>query len=283
MRNAVISLLVALCGCAVARAQNPLDDVYNWREPKVTDDPSAAKKWPPYYKPTPMLPEHQVKYANGWCAVRSTLNFRATPTYTIEPDEIIDPNKLPETKFTGKVVATRPGQLLVRNEAKELFEVTIHPDPQLSHVTLLGAAKPEVLKSGMFVRFSGKVDQHGEAREVEELELLPQCTEAPTSTVRVDERQVFVARFANRKGDQLSLRIKSDSIPRLAVKLPDAERIGLRASDYLLASEGDEVILKGRLYHPDTDKPAGDEIFATDVKIKLAKPVANVIKGRRKT
>ncbi len=228
MRKAVISLLVALCGCAIARAQNPLDDVYNWREPKATTDPSAVKKWPPYYKPTPMLPEHQVKYANGWCTVRTTANFRATPTYTIEDDEIIDVNKLPETKFTGKIVATRPGQLLVRNEAKEQFEVTIHPDPQLSFVAIRGDVKPEALKSGMFVRFSGKVDQHGEAREVEELELIAQCEEAPTSTVRVDERQVFVARYANRKGDQLSLRTKCDSVPRLSVKLPDAERMGLR-------------------------------------------------------
>jgi hypothetical protein len=282
MRIAIVALLVALCGCAAARAQNPLDDVYNWREPKFTD-PAAAKPWPPYYKPTPMLPEHQTKYANGWCTIRSTLNFRATPTYTIDEDEIIDPNKLPETKFTGTVVDTRPGQLLVRNEAKELFEVTIHPDPQISHVTLLGKAKPEILKSGMFLRFSGKVDQHGTAREVEELEVMPQCAEPPTSAVRVDERQVFVARFASRKGDELSLRIKSDSVPRITVKLPDAERIGLRASDYLLAVAGDEVMLKGRLYHPDTDKPAGDEIFANDVKIKLAKPVGSVVKGKRKS
>ena len=281
--HAVVFVIVALSGSAVARAQNPLDDVYNWREPKTVADPTAAKKWPPYYKPAPMLLEHQAKYANGWCTVRTAANFRSTPTYTIDPDDIIDVNKLPETSFTGKIVGNRPGQMLVRNEAKEECVVIIHPDSQLSSVAVLGEALPEALKSGMFVRFSGKINQQGEAREVEGLELVMAPQEAQTTKIRVDERQAILARVASCKGDLLTLRIKSDSHSRLTVKLSEAERIALRGNDNMLGAEGDEISVKGRLYRPDTDRPAGDEIFAAEVKINLAKPVVNVTKARRKS
>ena len=79
-RGRVLMLAAKRSGRSAARAQNPLDDIYNWREPKANADPSAIKKWPPYYKPEPMAPEHQLKYAMGWCRVRTTQNFRNTPT-----------------------------------------------------------------------------------------------------------------------------------------------------------------------------------------------------------
>ena len=82
-------------------------------------------------------------------------------------------NKLPDTKFNGKIVANHHGQLLVRNEAQEQFSVIICPDPKISHVAVIGEAAPARIWSGMHsICFSGKIDQHGGAREVSDLELV---------------------------------------------------------------------------------------------------------------
>lgn len=280
MRNicaAVVLLFIGTCA-ATAQAQNTLDDVYNWREPKA--DPGAPKRWPPYYKPAPMAPEHQLKYAMGWCRVHSPLNFRNQPTYTIKPEEIIDVNKLPETTVNATVAANDHGQLLVRSK-EERFVVIVHSDPQLSQVTAAGEVLPEALKPGMFVSFSGKVSAQGEVSEVEGLQVALDPDEDQTTAIRADERQRVVARFASRHGDQLLLRIKGDNQPHLTVKLAARDHIALRASNCQLAAEGDEIAIKGRLYR-DKNSTSGGEIFAGDVRLKLADPIVNIARGRRR-
>lgn len=278
--TSLVAWLVLVICAGTACAQNPVDDVYNWREPKAA--PGVARKWPPYYKPEPMPPEHQLKYAMGWCTVRTPLHFRATPTYTIDPEDIIDVNKLPETTFTGKVAVNYRGQLLVRGEAPEPYVVIVHPDPQLSQVAAGGEALPEALKPGMYVCLSGKVNARGEVSEVTGLQLVLQSEEEQTARIEVGERQRIVARVAGRRGDQLQLRIKGDGLSKLSLKLADNERIGLIARNCLLAAAGDEVAVKGKLFR-DADATAGGEIFAAEVRLKLADPIMNVASGRRRT
>lgn len=278
LRVSLVSWLVLLSTGSIALAQNTLDDVYNWREPKVT--PGARKPWPPYYKPEPMPPEHVLKYAMGWCTIRTPLHFRGTPTYTIKPDEIIDVNKLPETTVTATVALNRRGQLLVRQK-DEPFVVIIHSDPQLSQVTTVGQALPEALKPGMYVLLSAKISAQGEASEVEGLKLLLEPDEEQTVGIRADERQRIVARFERRRGDQLLLRVKGDNVPRVSVKLAENEHLALRAGNCLLAAEGDEIVVKGRLFR-DKGVTSGGEIFASDVRLNLAEPIVNVTSGRRR-
>ena len=94
---------------------------------------------------------------------------------------------------------------------------------------------------------------------------------------------MIVARIASRQGDQLSLRIKSDNIPRLTIKLSDAERIGMRSNDHFLAAEGDEIILKGKLYRPGPRlrMPFGPYIGQRHFRIRRADQTCRACRQRR--
>lgn len=163
-------------------------------------------------------------------------------------------------------------------EQPSKFVVAVHP--QDTKVTVSGTAEAKALKSGMFVRFSGKVDM--------EENVLGELVEVEVFTPAADFKPKFDVKlpppkFASDEPPPESLSFEAEgpitaikageltatffNNQRVKVKLAKVARVKFTVADYSQARPGDAIRVKGKLAAP-------GQVLGETVSISLADRMA---------
>jgi hypothetical protein len=170
--------------------------------------------------------------------------------------------------------ARRPAETAGDDKKPEQFVVAV--DPANTKVTVSGTADAKVLKPGMFVRFSGRVDKErkviGELGEVEVF--TPAADFKPTFDVKLPapkfatdepapETLAFEAEgpIAALKAGELTAAFFDNQ--KVKVKLAKEAKVRFTTADYSQARSGDVIRVRGKLFRP-------GQVLADSVTISLA-------------
>lgn len=217
-------------------------------------------RWPAFYKPDPNDAKYSKMLSDGNC---KPTGKRAREYYL---SKLVDVNKLPEFAFTGKVAGAADGALKVVDDASgENLIVVLHPG--VSRVIVAGKGTTDLLTSGVFIRFVGRVDAHGIGSEaIDRFEIISPSREAP-APIEPNKLQSLTGKLIRRDGEHLVVLTASSNHRRLEVDLkPDADVV-TRLSDYRYAAEGDAVKFRGRILR---STPGRTFCFAEDLEIATA-------------
>ncbi len=183
-------------------------------------------------------------------------------------------DKLESVEVSGKIVNVKRGLITAVDGDNQQGMIKI--DPKDTKVYVTGTAMPSVLRSGMFIRFTGKFENAVATEPVTELEIFepsesvdigvfPEDPTDPNSDVLVAGR---VAAFKRGK------LIMATGRQKVQADMAEDAELSLHVSDYSLASPGDDIRVLGKLFAP-------GKIIATQVDITLAEPLGEPEKKTR--
>lgn len=220
--------------------------------------------WPPFYKPDPSDAKYAALMARGSCNVTGN---RAKVYYV---SKMMDVNVLPDASFQGTITKIQNGLITATDDTQtKSVYLMVHDSPSISSVLVHGPAAAEVLQTGGFVRFVGKVDGEGHVvKPVQSLEI----TAPEKSEPIVDGReQVLTGKIVRTEPHKLTVLSTSQRIRRLSIDLASDLKVEVALHDVRLASVGDSVTVEGRMYRPSADAPAF--FFAEQLDVTLAAPL----------
>ncbi len=200
----------------------------------------------------------------------------------------------PTIEFTGTVGQVAPGHIEATSPSNETWILHIPPG---ANVQVTGAAQPDMLRPGHFVRLTATVDKRGRAHDkVNHLTLIepadrpgrrlgafpPGQDEAGEQDVRGmagmpaggGDRALFDirGRITNYRQGYLALEVPAPLFQRpLRLEVDDSLTVGLDVSDHRLAQPGDAITAKGGQIGPKV-------MLANEVSIVLSEPVAEAKK-----
>lgn len=233
----------------------------------VVDDPYrplevAAPKWPPFYKPDVSDAKYSQLMAGGWCQMTGK---RAREYYA---SKRLNVNSLPSSSFEGTVTRIDAGRI----EAVEKLHGTktvliVHNSPAVSSVGVHGTGSLDSLVPGAFVHFVGSVDEGGVVRmPIERLDLTT-AARRPPETAIPNHTQNLGGVVLRHEPSRLILAMPPGSIRRAVVNLAPQAVVTIDLSDYRLASAGDMVSAKGRVYRASASAPT--LFFAEQIDLAL--------------
>lgn len=182
----------------------------------------------------------------------------------------IDPSKLKDTEFTGKVFKVAPQGFLALNFGNQPITVWVHP--RQTAISVTGSAEPDALKPRMHVRFTGKFDEENKISDpIKELEIYtPLPTEEKLELSPGAETQIAGSVLGFRDGELLLL---TNTKKRLKLKgtLAADAKITVNLAGHAAARPGDQIKASGKLYSDPQQKQT--HIFAARVDVTLAYPL----------
>lgn len=182
--------------------------------------------------------------------------------------------ELESVEVNGKIVNVKRGLITAVDGDNQ--EGMIKVDPKETKVYVSGTALPSVLRSGMFVRFTGKFDKATATEPVTKLEIFEPSEDVDIGVFPEDptdpNSDVLVAgRVTAFKRGKLMMAAGRQKVQ--ADVAEDAE-LTLQVSDYSLAQAGDEIRVRGKLFAP-------GKIIGTQIDITLAEPLGEPEKKTR--
>ncbi len=212
----------------------------------------------------------------------------------------IDPGKLPRIDLDGTISGVRPGAILVTTATNETWGVKLTPRTKIK---VTGNAGLDVLRRGVFVRFTATVDKRRSriADKVGKLTVFTPSQDQeympgvfyPGGAGADDEMQPFGAppfgaqpprakrhaaaanketfdiraRVVGSRKGKLNLYVPNQFFkPSLSIRLADDVVIDVDSADYSIAKSGDKLQARGEQF-------ARTAIEASKVTIELAKPL----------
>ncbi len=182
--------------------------------------------------------------------------------------------ELPPVNPRGKIVGVQRGLIKIVDGDDQTFLVKLDANKTQVHVS--GTALPSVLRSGMFVRFSGQLTRGRATEPVEKLQIFEPTEESELGVFSDDptdpnaETVVAGALRGFRKG-RLTI---AAGRQKVQANLAETVEVTLEVSDYSIAQAGDEVEVLGILFAP-------GKIFASQVDITLVEPLGEPEKKPR--
>ncbi len=230
--------------------------------------PGETKPWPPFYKPPQLSAAELHRYAMGWCRWRPG-------KYKYDPTSLIMVSNLPEDTFKTRVVSLGQGYVVTVDEKGRQVLVLIHPDKDVSRINVHGEAEPAILQKNMFVRFRSKVDAAGRTLDdVARLEVFTPGANTRYNEVVPNTLQTIMGKVINLRGDVVQVLLPSGRVRRVTLTLAKNAEISVNTPNYQLASPGDEVTVRGKVYQQAIPSNKTD-VFAVELDISLSdKPAA---------
>ncbi|MCE9605575.1 MAG: hypothetical protein K8U03_11840 [Planctomycetia bacterium] len=231
---------------------------------------STKGVWPPFYKPDPQDETYTKLMAEGWCKP----NGKRAQNYYLS--KMVDVNKLPEFAFEGKITGMHKGSMSATDSRSgESMLVMIHEDPSISQVIVHGKGTKEMLTTGKFVRFVGRVDATGAcAEKIESIELTTPGVSLITP-VEPNKTQNLFGKIVRRDGERMVVLAPTGKVHRLTFELAPEAAVETRVSDYRSAGVGDTIKVKCRIFRSTTPVQAfcfADELdVVATTKVQVAK------------
>ena len=178
------------------------------------------------------------------------------------------------------VVAPPVANLTGAAPAKKTMLVLVHP--QATQLVITGKAARAALRPGLYLRFTGEVDEKGVGKaSVDRLEIVGAGEAQRVNSVEANVVVPVVGRLGQIHGDRLTLTLTEGRIRSVTVQLKSDAEIELFTNDLAYASAGDAVEVKGRVYHAD-DAPDDTTVYATTLTIARHETLTAPISTRRK-
>lgn len=265
MRRLALASLFSLALSSTLWAQ--LDN-YNPYAPVVEEPPIAedgSLNWPPFFKSASMEARFQGYFQTGSC-----VGTKKSIVDMLQANKV-DINGLPQVSVSGTAVKVLPGMVSVIDETGKTVMIVAHPKG-VSRINVSGAISPAVIRAGVALRFTGKVDAHGRgAAPLESVEIVTLNDQIRPLAVEADRVQTIVGRVAKRHGNLLQVKVEAGKLKSLTIMLsPEAKAI-VNGSALDVLSLGDNVTAKGHVYSGQ-GSAADRTIFADD--LIATKPVA---------
>ena len=196
------------------------------------------------------------------------------------------PPKLPDGSDifdeSGTVLAVMPGVVQVLTETKGTWLVQVMPGKSLVKIT--GSAEPTFLHGGIFVKFSGEIDDKGVLKEeVKELEIFTPMGKSSSGVFAsgADEKAKPINKLAagtyDIRGKVASYKdgeIVVVAGKKISGKVASDAKIAVNMQDFSFVQEHDTVKAKGFTYKnfgPDIQTSRPGKAVGTEVQISLAK------------
>jgi hypothetical protein len=259
------SLLVSFATAAAAQVEP-----YNPYAPVRDDKPAVAADgklhWPSFFKSADIQLRFQSLLAVDAC--QGTNKSITNPV--INNRLVID--DLPESSVSGRVTAVEPGVLEIVDDAGKKHSIITHP-AGVSRIAVTGDVSAAVLKPGMIVRFTGRVNSKGDGTDrIGSLDVITPGETHKWHEVQPDRVMTITASVLSVRRGMVSLKLPTGKLQRLRIILEDSAVAHLDTKDLALSSRGDKVSAKGHVYTNTTGKTSAHLVFASDVTV--VKPTA---------
>lgn len=253
-------------GAAQTAPYNPYADSQDSRPPLAAD---GTLHWGTFYKSAELQQAYQRLWNLGAC--RGTNKAITVP---VENNRLAV-DGLPETTLTGVVrgVQGRIGGGMiafvdptVEDPSLAVRVAVLHP-AGVSRLSIRGDADATVLRTGLTVRCRATVDRQGKAiGPVETVDIVTPPAGFRPDAIRPDTPGTIIGTVTRITADSVVLRVDAGSIRRVVIPLTAGLRVSVDCAELDLASAGDTVEIKGRLW-TGTGCLAGGTVFASDVTI----------------
>lgn len=203
------------------------------------------------------------------CAVPASAQRRRQQPIVIE---------LKTYRIEGSIVALGPGWIRCADEKGKLYAIKLDRE-QTQRLVVSGAAEPEFLRPGIFVRFTASLDRRGRPSEpVAEMTIFDPrdgfavgiFADDPKSS---DGPYVVAGQILDMKRGKLTL---SAGNRKVQFELAKSPQIQVEVSDYTLARQGDWIRVTGI---GQAQRP--QELIGKIVEIELSQPLAGPQKKTR--
>jgi hypothetical protein len=252
---AVILLIATGVVPSVAVAQipayNPYADSQDQTPPVL---PDGTIHWGTFYKSAAIQKAYERLWNLGACR-----NTNKAITIPVENNRLaID--SLAEGEFRGVVQAVTGAnaggavafvQSSADNDAGAERVAILHP-AGVTKVEVSGTAPVSFLTPGMAVRFQATVDPKGRATSpVGVFHVIAPASEAKPAAVNAGVEEMIVGRVVQMKRGVLAVRVDAGKIRRITLPLAPGAFVQVDGGDVGLATPGDLVEIKGRLWTGD--------------------------------
>lgn len=236
--------------------------------------PDGTLRWGTFYKTAAIQQRYEYLWSIGAC--RGTArNIEATVSANK-----VDLDALPEAEFIGTVRGAAgglAGGVIAFVEAGKVGDdvqplvAQLHP-AGVTRLTVKGRASADILRPGMTVRFATAVDAKGHAHEpLAAFDVISPPQPVRAVAVVAQEQGTVVGTVTQVRKGTLVVRVNAGRIRSLTIPLADDAVATIDATVPELASAGDTIKLKGRLWTGEGAMGAGT-VFASDVTIHKAEP-----------
>ncbi|MFZ4733204.1 MAG: hypothetical protein ACOYK7_11760 [Pirellulales bacterium] len=270
-----LALMVSCCAVVagwspVARCQsapyNPYADSQDSRPPVAAD---GTLLWGTFYKSAQLQKTYERLWNLGAC--RGTNKAITIP---VEENRLaID--TLPEESLQGVVRGVQGGlhggliafvDPSAEDPAHAVKVAMLHP-AGVSRVAVRGDADTAALTPGLTVRTRARVDRRGKGLEpVTRIDIVTPPAGFTPDEVHPDTPGTIVGTVVRASGNGLVLRVDAGTIRRITLPLAEDVRVTIDAAEMQLASAGDTVEIKGRVWSGKGCLAAAT-VFASDVTI----------------
>ncbi|QGJ68563.1 Hypothetical protein PBC10988_2230 [Planctomycetales bacterium 10988] len=183
-----------------------------------------------------------------------------------------DPSKLKDTIYEGRVVGVAPGlpgKIMCLNADNQ--RAIVYVDPRQTMVNVRGVAETSALKSQMFIRFTGTVDETGALTEpIKNMEIYTPSPSDPQNDLTAGTEQIIEGKLLRYADDELQLLANGRGIKKVTGTLDPTVEITVHFTDYKMAQKESNITVRGKEYQQ-------IHILAQDVEIELIQPLS----GRR--
>jgi hypothetical protein len=245
---------------------------YDPYAPPMKDEPPVAEdgtlNWPTYYASAAYQRDYMRKWMNGWCRGNSK---RIKAQVKANRRDI---NKMPKAEIAGRVLGVGGGMLRVLDAGGQTYTLVTHP-AGVSRVSVTGDLPAQALRRGMWVRFQGQVDEHGEGmNELTALDVISVAPNFEFEPVEANRLATITGRVTDMRGNRLQVHVDAGSLRRLTFMVGEEAILHVNFHGVALAGRGDRVTAKGRRYEQ-PGKPPVHILFASDITVeKPALPAA---------
>lgn len=267
---AVSSCTLAACWSSIAPGQsapyNPYADSQDSRPPVAAD---GTLHWGTFYKSAQLQKTYERLWNLGAC--RGTNKAITIP---VEENRLaID--VLPEGSYQGVVRGVQGGihggliafvDPSAEDPAQAVKVAMLHP-AGVSRVNVRGDTDTAAIAPGLTVRARASVDRRGKGLEpVTRVDIVTPPAGFTPDEVRPDTPGTIVGTVVRASDSLLVLRVDAGTIRRITLPLAADVRVTIDAAEMQLASAGDTVEIKGRVW-AGKGCLAGATVFASDVTI----------------
>jgi len=198
-----------------------------------------------------------------------------------------DISKWTKIEFTGPFQGAQ--QNMVVSATFEQKPMYVFLSPHLKTLIIKGTAEPSAIKSGMYVRFTGKFTAEPTIEgKVTEMYVFSPQGDLPTSDPDTDMAEIAGKVIRNDLKGKIDISVlekiseKAKKPRSLSLELAEDAKIFVDVSDLRLASVGDSMTITGRKNKigPKRDKDAEDQIVAESIIIDMANPLTGLKKKK---
>lgn len=257
--------LVAILTTSAFAQRKPYDPyAKQTEEDLVAVRPDGKLNWPAFFKSKAMEDRFNVYFAQGSC---TGTNMRIVNA--LEANKVVV-NDLPEESFLGLAAKVNGGTVAMASEKGVPMMVVTHP-AGVSKVNISGKMNPADLRTGMMVKFSGRVNDSGKGvKPIESLEVFTPDPKFKWKAVITDRQQTIAATVLKAEGSLLQVQVPAGRVRKLTFQVKENPEITVTGSTLDLISAGDEVSTKGHAYLSGEGAGGVPVVFASEVIVKKA-------------